>query len=202
MKTLLLMRHARSSWKDPKLADSERPLTGRGRLTAPQVGLLLQEQELVPQLILSSTALRARQTVEFAAAGAGFTGEVQYLSSLYLAEPETCLGVLSVVPDEFERVMIVGHNPGLESLVQILSRRIVGLPTGKLAYISLPLQSWKDLSFETEGELAGLIVLTKEQEDRIKEQIKDANKIKKDEKKVEKKEEKKEDKKVEKKGKK
>ncbi len=199
MKTLLLLRHAKSSWKDHKLTDIERPLSKRGQRTAPLLGALLQEEELIPQLILSSSAARARQTAELVAAGAGFAGDIQYLNSLYQAEPATYMGALSVTPDEFERVMVVGHNPGLEGLLQILSRQIEALPAASVAFISLPIRSWKDLNAEVEGELIEFITLPEEDEEKIKEKGKDK---KKDEAEVAKAEKKEKGKKVEKKGKK
>jgi phosphohistidine phosphatase len=83
----------------PKIPQIERPLSKRGRLFAPPMGALLREKELVPHLILSSTAVRACMTAEFVAAGAEFTGDIKYFTSLYLAEPRVYLGALSAVPD-------------------------------------------------------------------------------------------------------
>jgi len=159
MKTLLLMRNAKSSWKDQKLADIDRPLNKHGEHMASMVGEFLIEKELVPQLIISSSALRARKTAELVAAGAGYTGQIQYLSSLYMAEFATYLGVLSATSDEFERVLVVGHNPGLEALLQILSRRIVALRSASVAFVSLPLRSWRDLNANVEGELIEFIAV-------------------------------------------
>lgn len=155
MKTLLLMRHAKSSWKDPELADHERPLNKRGRKDAPFMGEILREKELFPQKILASTALRVRQTIE-GLAQSGYSGEVEFLDSYYLAEPEAYLEGLRSLPDTIERAMILAHNPGLESLLQKLTGRIEPLATGSLAYMSLPIQSWAELQEGTEGELVEL----------------------------------------------
>jgi len=157
MKTLLLMRHTKSSWKDTEVADHERPLNKRGMRDAPFMGELLAEKELVPQIILGSTATRVRQTIEGLVAGSHYPGDIVYLDSFYLAEPETYLSELRVLPDTIERAMVIGHNPGLEGLLQLLSGRIETLPTGAVAYVSLPLQSWADLQGETEGELIELL---------------------------------------------
>jgi len=199
MKSLLLMRHAKSSWKDHSLPDQERPLNKRGRLAAIFLGVLLKEHELVPQLILSSGALRARQTAEFLSGGAGYEGDIQPLNSLYLAEPAAYLGALSAMPDEIERIMVVGHNPGIEALMQILTRRIDALPPATVAYISLPMHSWKELNFEVEGELVEWLELSEEDEDKTREKEKARDK---EEKKSEKKADEKEEKKPEKKDKK
>ncbi len=157
MKTLLLMRHAKSSWKDTELSDIDRPLNKRGKKDAPFMGAVLKEKELVPQLILSSTAVRARQTVELVTAACNYPGETRYLDYFYLAEPAAYLRGLAEVPDDLERVMVIGHNPGLEGLLQILSGRIEALPTSTIAYLSLPVNSWRDLHEDTEGELLELL---------------------------------------------
>jgi len=153
MKTLLLMRHAKSSWKHAELEDQQRPLNKRGEKDAPMMGKLLKEKELIPQRILSSIAVRARQTVSLLAEKAGFHGQIDYLDIFYMAEPQVYLEALTYLPDDVERVMIVGHNPGLEGLLQILSKRVEALPTAGLAYLSLPIKSWSELNAETKGEL-------------------------------------------------
>jgi phosphohistidine phosphatase len=153
MKTLLLMRHAKSSWKEPKLKDRERPLNKRGRKTAPRMGELIKEKELIPQLILSSSAVRARQTAEIVVASGGCTCEVKYLDSFYMGEPDDYLKQLRKLPDSIERVLVIGHNPGLEALMQILSGKVVALPTAAIAYITLPIDYWKNLYEDTKGEL-------------------------------------------------
>lgn len=157
MKTLILMRHAKSSWKHPELKDHERGLNKRGKKDAPRMGKLLNDNELVPQRILTSTAERSRMTVEAVAGEMQFTGEVSYLDSLYMAEPDIYLELLSLMPDDLERILVVGHNPGLEGLLQILSGRVESLSTAAVAYLSLPIRSWKDIRAHQEvGELVAL----------------------------------------------
>lgn len=158
MKTLLLMRHAKSSWKDTELSDIDRPLSKRGKQDAPFMGAVLKEKELVPQLILSSTAVRARQTAELLTAACNFGGDIRYLDSFYLAEPSAYLHGLTDLPDVLERVMVIGHNPGLEGLLQLLSGRIEALPTSTIAFLSLPVASWRDVRDDTEGELLELLI--------------------------------------------
>ncbi len=153
MKTLLLMRHAKSSWKNGDIPDQERPLNKRGQRDAPMMGKLLIDRELIPQRILTSTALRSRQTAEAVSEAAGFKGEVEYLDQLYMAEADEYIKVLSTQPDELERIMVIGHNPGLETLLQILSNRIESLPTAVLAHIVLPIEHWSQITSETTGEL-------------------------------------------------
>jgi phosphohistidine phosphatase len=156
MKTLILMRHAKSSWKDPKLEDHERPLNKRGKKDAPLMGKVIHEMELVPQLILSSTALRARQTTEAVIEQCKCDSKVEYLDTFYMGEPSAYIERLRMLPDDIERVMIVGHNPALETLLQILSRQIESLPTAVVAHIVLPIDHWSELNDESYGDLIGL----------------------------------------------
>ncbi|MCA9071607.1 MAG: histidine phosphatase family protein, partial [Planctomycetaceae bacterium] len=94
MKTLFLMRHAKSSWKDESLPDHDRPLNKRGKRDAPRMGQLLLEQGVHPDRWLSSTALRARRTAELLAETLQFAGEIEFRSELYHAEPEQFLSVI------------------------------------------------------------------------------------------------------------
>ena len=157
MKTLLLMRHAKSSWKDSDIADHDRPINKRGRNDAPLMGSLLVERELVPQRILSSSAARASQTAELVietiGREVGLDMQVAFLDRLYMAEPPEIYEELRALPDDLERVMIIGHNPGLETLLQLLSNRIESLPTAVLAHLVLPIESWSQLTSEVTGEL-------------------------------------------------
>jgi phosphohistidine phosphatase len=153
MKTLLLMRHGKSSWKEDNLPDHERPMKKRGRKCATHMGELLKDKELVPQLILCSTAVRTRQTAEALMKGSGFEGKIDYLDTLYLAEPDAVLTTLNAIPDEIERVMVIGHNPGLETMVQTLGGKIKSMPTSAVACFALPVKSWKALDGDIEGEL-------------------------------------------------
>jgi phosphohistidine phosphatase len=153
MKTLILMRHAKSSWKEPELADHDRPLNKRGEKDAPRMGRLLKDKKLVPDLIYSSTAVRARQTVEGLIEKSGFKHKVEFVENLYMAEPSTVIETVRQTPDKADSVLVVGHNPGLEGLVQILSRKVESLPTGSIARISLPIDHWEELSLTTEGKL-------------------------------------------------
>src|SRR5215510_11184128 len=106
MKTLLLLRHAKSSWKYPDLADHDRPLNKRGKLTAPRIGQLLKDENLVPDLILSSTAARAQTTPRKVATASGYAGEIRVTREIYDAGPEAYLALLQTVSDEYMRVLV------------------------------------------------------------------------------------------------
>lgn len=158
MKTLLILRHAKSSWKETGLADHDRPLNKRGLRDAPRMGKLLREEGLVPDLILGSTARRAKKTAEAVAEASGYEGEIQLEAGLYAAGPEAYLEALHVLPEEVQNVLVVGHNPGLEELVELLTGEAVSLPTAALARVALPVESWGSLTEEIEGELVRLWV--------------------------------------------
>lgn len=149
MKTLLLMRHAKSSWKQPGVADRDRPLNKRGRRDAPKMGNLLWEKDLVPQCILSSTALRARQTAEAVAEAAGYDGEILYLDELYGGEPLDYLHALRSVPDELDLVLVIGHNPDLQDVLEVLADQMGNFPTAAIAHLRLSIEHWADLSDDT-----------------------------------------------------
>lgn len=153
MKTLLLMRHAKSSWKHPGLTDRERPLNKRGRRDAPTMGDLLRQQDIVPGLIISSTARRARQTAEAVAEAAGYDGEVLYLDELYGAEPAEHLAALRSLSDDVDCAMVIGHNPGLEDLLELLTDQWERLPTAAIAQMTLSVPNWARLGAEGSAQL-------------------------------------------------
>jgi phosphohistidine phosphatase len=156
MKTLLILRHAKSSWKKTELADHDRPLAKRGKRDAPRMGQLLRDEDLLPDLIISSSAKRASITAETVAEESGFEGDLRLDRDLYSFDADAYLEALAEVDDIYERTMVVGHNPGLEELLELLTGEYQRLPTAALAQVELPIQSWAELSEETQGELANL----------------------------------------------
>jgi len=152
-KTLLLMRHAKSSWKDEKLTDFDRPLKKRGVEAAKMIGEVIVMTELVPQVILSSPAKRAKQTAEIVAEETGFKGELTYVDSFYMGDPADFIAGLSELPDEVERVLVIGHNPGMEALLQMLDGQVGLMPPGSMAHLALSLKHWADFTPATVGEL-------------------------------------------------
>ncbi len=156
MKTLLILRHAKSSWKDSSLADHDRPLNKRGKQDAPRMGKLLLQQDLIPDRIISSTAKRARKTATAVAKACHRQDKVEWTSEFYHAGPGAYLAVLQNVPDDDQRVMVVGHNPGMEALVAHLTSRMETMPTAALAHIELPIERWTELDYEVQGELLNL----------------------------------------------
>ncbi len=159
MKNLLLMRHAKSSFKEGEMPDFERPLSKRGEKDAPRMGKLLKDKNLVPDLIIASTAVRASRTAELVADKSGYKGEILYVQSLYLGEPEAYLEALRDLKEDsndLQTVLVIGHNPGLESLLQMLTDHVDCLPTSAIAYLKVPVRTWSALTSQIIAELENL----------------------------------------------
>src|SRR4051812_25831408 len=144
MKRLYLLRHAKSSWKDTSLPDHDRPLAGRGRRAAKAIARHLREQGIEPELVLCSTARRARETLERIEPGLG-TPAVQVEDDLYAASAPVLLDRLRNVPDTVGSVMLIGHNPGLQELALDLAHPAPAVrelatkyPTAALATLAFP----------------------------------------------------------------
>lgn len=151
MKTALLLRHAKSNWKQSALADHDRPLKKRGRRDAPLMGAFLRGRDLTPGLVLCSSAKRAVETLELLFDDPPETG---ISKSLYMAHPGDLMAALRAAPDGHASVMIIGHNPGLELLAGQLAgsgdavaveRLAVKYPTCGLAVISFDVAGWRDI---------------------------------------------------------
>jgi phosphohistidine phosphatase len=156
MKTLILLRHAKSDQDDHHVKERQRPLTKKGERRASEMGQWLKTRELLPELILSSSSVRACRTAELVVAASGYKGEMRLLDELYMAEADEILAVLHTLPDDLERVLLVGHNPGLESLIPMLTEQVIALPLAGLAYLALPIEGWADLKPKTQAELIEL----------------------------------------------
>ncbi len=156
MKELLIMRHAKSSWDLPYSTDFDRPLSKRGQKAAPRMGEFLAERDLLPDLIVSSPAARAKETAELFIEAADYDGEIEFESGIYHAYADDLVTVVQSLPDEMDRVMLVGHNPGFETLVEQLCGGAVRMPTAAIAYIWLSAASWREVEAGT-GELQWLV---------------------------------------------
>ena len=156
MKTLLLMRHGKSSWSEEALADHDRPLKKRGQDAADRIGLLLSESKLVPDHIQTSSAVRALETTQRVIQAAKWIGDAEVVPALYHADPKSLVAIVSRVPNRVDRLLVVGHNPGLENWLTCLIGRIETFPTAALAQVELDIESWIDLAPETRGTLEQL----------------------------------------------
>ena len=156
MKTLLILRHAKSSWQNPDLSDHDRPLNKRGLNDAHRMGKLLYDEDLLPDLILCSSAKRAQKTAELLIEASGYTGEFQVSRDLYAHYSEAYLMILSEMDNVYQSIMIVGHNPGLEELLNTLTGEWHRMPTASLAEVALPIDDWSILDDEIDGVLVNL----------------------------------------------
>jgi phosphohistidine phosphatase len=147
LKKLYLVRHAKSSWKNPELNDYERPLNKRGKRDAPFMGNLINEKGITPDLIISSTAKRAYETAKY------FAGEMKYPlekiktdKNLYEAGVNDILSVLSKTESNIETLMLFSHNPGLTDFSNFISNeRIENIPTSAVVSLKLNVKHWKEI---------------------------------------------------------
>lgn len=145
MKTLYVLRHAKSSWENQNQTDFERPLNERGKKAAPKMGRLMKNKNLVPDLIVSSPAVRAKTTAELVKEAANFDAEIRFEPRIYEATVGDLLEVLQETPEQCEKLLILGHNPGFEYLVGNLTGELREMPTAALAEIELEIESWQEI---------------------------------------------------------
>lgn len=156
MKSLIVLRHAKSSWKAADLADHERPLNRRGQRDAPRVGRRLRERGLLPEVVLCSTATRARSTLALALEAADWNCEQRFSPALYTACAADIVALVRELPARVASALVVGHNPTLEELVRELTGQEVELPTAALARLDWPGADWRDFGTGDRVELAEL----------------------------------------------
>jgi phosphohistidine phosphatase len=151
VKTLYIVRHAKSSWDNPDLDDFERPLNDRGKRDAPRMGKRLKERETHPDLILSSPARRAYSTAKRIAKILEYNKEaIKTEKKLYHASEDGILSILHTLPDNVDIVMLFGHNPGLTDFVNAFmseGTKIGNLPTCGMVAFQVKTEHWSDISW-------------------------------------------------------
>jgi phosphohistidine phosphatase len=146
MKTLFLVRHAKSSWDDATLSDRDRPLNDRGKRDAPKMGERLAKRDVSPDLILSSPAVRALETAEIIAKKLDYRRkDIVVDDRLYAVAADDLLDVIHKLDDRLRRVMLFGHNPELTELAHRLSGKISHLPTCAVAEFRFDAKSWSKI---------------------------------------------------------
>lgn len=154
MLTLSLLRHAKSSWKDASLPDRERPLNARGKAEAPAMGKAITKHGLDPELVLCSSARRTRDTLDLVLPQLKAEPKVVYEDGLYHGTPAEMLGILQSVPQTAGNVLLIGHNPELQTFAldligsgprHLKDRLQAKLPTGGLVVLRFLTGSWKTL---------------------------------------------------------
>ncbi|HEU5072741.1 MAG TPA: histidine phosphatase family protein [Polyangiaceae bacterium] len=154
MRTLLILRHAKASGGDPDLDDYDRPLNERGRKEAKAVGKLMRAR--LPDLVLTSPAVRTRETVALWQRASRYQGPIEERREFYLAGPYPYLEALAQLGTRAATTMVVGHNPGLEELVHRLTGRHEVLPPAALAEVELSADSWDHLARGVAANLVGI----------------------------------------------
>ena len=156
MRTLYLLRHAKSSWKDESLLDIERPLAGRGRRACETIGELIRSEQMEFDLLLSSTAVRARETIERVRQQAKLRTELRFDERIYEATPSRLVEVISQIENDRKSVLLIGHNPGFEELLQLLTEEEQRMPTACLTKIRLRISKWSEVG-ENQGTLEWIV---------------------------------------------
>ena len=146
MKTLYLIKHAKSDWSVPGESDMERDLTKKGLKDINTMGSYLALRGVFPDVILSSCALRAQETTNILAQKIDFTGAKFYLKELYLSSPEIIKEFIMAQDDEMSEIFVVGHNPQISELVYILSgEHISKIPSMGIVAINFNIKEWNEL---------------------------------------------------------
>jgi len=148
MKTVYLVRHAKSSWKNPDLNDFDRPLNKRGKRDAPFMGRRLRLQNITPDLLISSPAKRAAKTAKILAEEMNFPKKkIEWEETIYMLGTKEILDIIHRTSDEHKSIMIVGHNPGLNFTAEYLSGQdLENIPTCGIFSMEFDVRSWKDVS--------------------------------------------------------
>jgi phosphohistidine phosphatase len=166
MRRLGILRHAKSDWGDPGLDDHNRPLNERGWKAARRIGGELKQRRITFDLVLASTAARARETIDGVQETYDLKAPIEFEPRIYLASEDTLLELVLGLSDNVHSALFVGHNPGLQRLVLDLTRddhrglrqRIDGkYPTGAFAIVELPAQTWAEIQPRT-GKIVELIL--------------------------------------------
>ncbi|HEY0271541.1 MAG TPA: histidine phosphatase family protein [Chitinophaga sp.] len=147
MKTLLLIRHAKSSWNDPDMDDFDRPLNKRGKANAPEMASRLRQRGVLPELLIASPAKRAKSTAKIMAKAWNYPRQaILFEEELYLCYASTFLKVITRIDDDFDAVAIFAHNPGITDFANYLTEeiRIDNVPTTGIFAIQANTDSWTD----------------------------------------------------------
>ncbi len=156
MKTLFLMRHAKSSWSNRTLCDEERPLNARGKRDAVRMGKFLTQLGISPSIIITSDAKRAMKTTKRLIKASGFNGPLEVNPDLYATTMNQHIKVLNQQLDRHSSVLLIAHNPTLEDLLSQLTGSWFDLKTATIAELSLPLKSWSELTVQSKATLKNI----------------------------------------------
>ncbi len=145
MKKLYIIRHAKSSWKDVALEDFERGLSKRGKANAPMMGERLKKKGVMPDIILSSPAKRAKETAEIIAKEIGYKKKVLFNEEIYEASVATLCDILRALSNKNKTVFLVGHNPSLNDLAHYYVSHEANIPTCGIVEIGFYCDAWAEI---------------------------------------------------------
>lgn len=150
MKTLYLMRHAKSSWDFIELSDHDRPLNDRGRKDAPLMGRELVAREISVDLIMTSSAVRALSTATLMAKELEYdVDKIAIEEEIYKSDKRDLLQIIKNIPNQFNSVLLLGHNPHITDLVNMLSPELIpDLPTASIVGLTFSCTTWREISKE------------------------------------------------------
>ena len=149
MKHLYLIRHAKSDWSDESQSDFERGLNKRGQRAILTMAGVLKEKKIMPDLMLSSSAKRARLTAEGLANNIDYSGKIKYIDALYMAEPTEVIHMIKEIKDKYNAVFIVGHNPETTELTELLiDETIDNVPTLGIVALNVAIEHWGNIKAE------------------------------------------------------
>lgn len=146
MKTIYIIRHAKSSWKDTSASDFDRPLNKRGKADAPFMGKLLKEKNINPDVIISSPALRAKKTAKAIAKEVGFSHSIVYEEELYASGASILLRTIKKLKNKENTAFLISHNPGINMLVDRLVGYTENVPTCGILKIDFYCDKWGEIS--------------------------------------------------------
>jgi phosphohistidine phosphatase len=145
MKTLLVMRHAKSDWESGASSDFDRPLNSRGKNDAPEQGKEIKKRKLIPELIISSPANRALSTAKLASKEFDYNDEILLDEDFYFGNITDIVEKIKLTSNKINRIMIVGHNPTWSSIVELLSGKYVEMKTTSVAVINFETSKWSEI---------------------------------------------------------
>lgn len=156
MKTLFLMRHAKSSWDNPDWRDFDRPLNKRGLEAAQAIGRFIQRNKIEPDVVISSPAVRAKETAELVIEAAELKTDLRFEERIYEASVLDLMKIIGNIKDQINVALLLGHNPGFEGLLFRLTKKSEVMPTAALAKIELNINRWGDVQ-DSSGKLEWLV---------------------------------------------
>jgi phosphohistidine phosphatase len=159
MKSLLLLRHAKTIKKDAPISDEMRPLSDSGKYDVYQMGKFLKNTKLFPCLIISSSAKRAKDTSNLLAESIGYNKEIHLSELLYETSAKYNLNVISEISNNISIVLLVGHNPILENLVELITNKLIIMENCSLVHIVLPITRWIEIKTNPKGKLNKLVTI-------------------------------------------